>query len=107
MNKNDIEMLFKQNYKTLIPVFLLGLLTGIMLYAFFSSACKSRDQLCKLDIKEITLLRTTLKKQELKCLETTDVAIKKVRSAEKRKYTEKRNRIEEACNVLDCAQCKR
>ena len=48
-----------------------------------------------------------IKKQELKCLETTDIAIKKVRSAEKEKYIEKRNRIEKACNVLDCAQCKR
>lgn len=107
MNKNDIEMLFKQNYKTFIPTFLLGFLVGVMVYALFSPACKSRDQLCSLDIKEIALLRTTLKKQELKCLETTDIAIKKVRSAEKEKYIEKRNRIEKACNVLDCAQCKR
>lgn len=99
---------FKQVYLPILSaVFVVGLILGAILFSLFSENCKTREQLCSLDIKQNITLQQTLKKQELLCTEKIDSIVKETLKQNNLKFNLKFQRLQDACNRLDCAQCKR
>lgn len=88
-------------------VFAVGCIIGAITYSVFSEDCKTREELCSLDIKQIELLKIQLSKSESKCLELVSSSVLKVKKESKDLCDTKLQRIEAACNDLDCLQCRR
>jgi hypothetical protein len=107
MNYKAIQAFAKNPYSPFIALFGAGFLCGFATLAFFTSECKTRGELCSLDLKEIASLRSVLKEEELKCIKTVTASTEKVTKYEEEKCSSKLKRIKDACNDLDCAQCRR
>jgi hypothetical protein len=52
-------------------------------------------------------LKQTLSTQELKCAEKIDKVSETVLKNANQKYLAKYERLKQACNELDCSQCRR
>ena len=87
--------------------FIFGLAIGFFLAVAIIPDCKTRAQLCAQDIKSNDSLRTQLSKSELKCSELLTATVEKVLHEQSLIQDQKVKRLEEACNDLDCLQCKR
>lgn len=88
-------------------VFLLGSVFGATLTYVLSEDCKTRIELCSLDIKQNNLLKKQLSESEKKCFSSIDASVQTCIEEQKRLCDTKLKRIENACNDLDCAQCRR
>ena len=88
-------------------VFFVGCIIGAITYSVFSQDCKTREELCSLDIKQIELLKTQLSKSESKCLKLVSSSVLKAKKDAKDSCDNKLERIEDACNDLDCLQCRK
>jgi|APSaa5957512535_1039671.scaffolds.fasta_scaffold66006_3 hypothetical protein len=97
-----------KNVEYIIPsaTFVVGLLLGVLLFNVFSKDCKTRQELCSVDIKEISLLRAKLNQTEADCFKSVDEAVEKTKASETNACSIRLKRIEDACNELDCLQCK-
>jgi len=94
-------------YIVIASVFTLGLILGAILHALLTEKCKPRDILCKPDITLNNTLKGTLAKQEALCIQKIDLAVKSHSESQSQRFDLKFKRLEEACNKLDCAQCRR
>ena len=101
---NKLEDIY---YVIIGATFIIGLILGATLFAFFAKDCQTRNELCAIDIKQNQSLQKTLNKQESMCLEKIDATIKRIQADQNLKFNLKYKRLQEACNILDCAQCKR
>ena len=63
--------------------------------------------LCKADIVLNNTLKDTLSKQEALCIQKIDSSVKASLENQTQRFDLKFKRLEDACNQLDCAQCKR
>ena len=98
----------KEFYIAIIAaIFIVGLVLGALLFSLFTEDCKTREQLCIADIQQNKSLKETLSKQELLCSEKIDSVIKITLKNANHKFSSKYKRLEQACNQLDCAQCRR
>ena len=98
----------KSYYKIMLLIAFFSFLFGLGFFAVaFDENCKSRQELCSLDLEEIALLRKQLKKTEDSCIEQLKKASDTVRKNCEASYKAKMIRIEKSCNELDCLQCKR
>ena len=88
-------------------VFLLGAIFGATLFYALSEDCKGRAELCALDIKQNDLLKKQLSESEKKCFSSIDSSVKTCVEEQEKLCDTKLKRIEDACNDLDCAQCRR
>ena len=88
-------------------VFLLGSVFGVTLSYVFSEDCKTRTELCALDIKQNKLLKDQLTESEKKCFLSIDSSVNSCIEDQNKLCNNKLSRIEEACNDLDCTQCRR
>lgn len=88
-------------------VFLFGCLCGALIFSAIIDDCKTRDELCKLDIKQITSLKAQLTESENKCFTSIDKSLKRCVQEQVNICKDKVKRLEDACNDLDCAQCRR
>ena len=88
-------------------VFLFGCLCGALIFSAISEDCKTRDELCKLDIKQIASLKAQLTESENKCFASIDKSLKRCVKQQVELCKDKVKRLEDACNDLDCAQCRR
>jgi gas vesicle protein len=88
-------------------VFLFGALVGALLLSACTETCKTREQLCSLDIKQNTSLKAQLTASENKCFVSIDTSLKRCVKDQSKLCSSKVKRLEEACNDLDCAQCRR
>lgn len=91
----------------LSSVFLFGCFIGAALNLAFSEDCKTRQELCSLDIKQIQLLKAQLTKSESSCLKLIDTSVSKAKKDLQLLCDEKFERIQDACNKLDCLQCEK
>jgi len=94
-------------YKIHIVLFLVSFTLGAFFKNCTSSPCKTREQLCSIDIVEIDSLRNRLKESETLCVSQIDTAAEIAQQKCKKTYTTKMARLESACNELDCLQCER
>ena len=101
---NDLKDIY---YIILGSVFTLGLIFGAIIYSLLQENCKPREVLCKADIVLNNTLKDTLSKQETLCIQKIDSAVKNALKTQTERFDFKFKRLEDACNQLDCAQCKR
>ena len=101
---NDLKDIY---YIILGSVFTLGLIFGAIIYSLLAEECKPRKVLCKADIMLNKTLQETLTKQESLCIQKIDSAVKSSIKNQTERFDFKFKRLEDACNQLDCAQCKR
>ena len=101
---NDLKDIY---YIILGSVFTLGLILGAVIYASLVEECKPREVLCKADIVLNNTLKDTLSKQEALCIQKIDSSVKASLENQTQRFNLKFKRLEDACNQLDCAQCKR
>ena len=87
--------------------FLAGSIFGAALTYALSEDCKTRVELCALDIKQNLLLKKQLGESEKKCFLSIDTSVQVCVEEQKTLCNNKLKRIENACNDLDCAQCRR
>ncbi len=88
-------------------VFFIGAAFGSTLVYLLSEDCKTRQELCSLDIKQNELLKNQLTDSETKCFKAIDDATNICIKDQKQLCSTKLLRIQNACNDLDCAQCRR
>jgi uncharacterized membrane-anchored protein YhcB (DUF1043 family) len=88
-------------------IFIVGLVFGAVLCNLLSKDCKTREQLCMSDMQLNKSLKQTLSTQELKCAEKIDKVSETVLKNANQKYLAKYERLKQACNELDCSQCRR
>jgi hypothetical protein len=101
---NDLKDIY---YIVLGSVFTVGLILGGIIYALLAEQCKPREVLCKADIVLNNTLKDTLSKQETLCIQKIDSSVKASLKNQTQRFDLKFKRLEDACNQLDCAQCKR
>jgi hypothetical protein len=88
-------------------VFFVGAAFGSTLTYLLSEDCKTRQELCVVDIKQNQVLKKQLTDSENKCFEAIDKATDTCVKDQKQLCGTKLLRIQNACNDLDCAQCRR
>ena len=101
---NDLKDIY---YIVLGSVFAVGLIIGAIVHSLIVKECKPREVLCKADIVLNNTLKDTLSKQEALCIQKIDSAVKESLQTQSSRFDLKFKRLENACNQLDCAQCKR
>ena len=88
-------------------IFIIGLVFGAVLCNLLTEDCKTREQLCMPDMQLNKSLKQTLSTQEIKCANKIDKVTETVLKNANQKYSAKYERLEQACNELDCSQCRR
>lgn len=86
---------------------IIGLAAGFFLCFALTPNCKTRDELCALDIQLNNSLKTQLSKSEVKCSELLTESVKKALQKQQDSHQAKFKRLEESCNDLDCLQCRK
>lgn len=95
-----------KDIKILAAIFFISFLFGILFYALFlDKPCRTRLDLCKLDIVHIESLKSKLSKLNAECIEKIDTAVSLEKESNKKAFDKKYKRLEKACNELDCLQC--
>ena len=106
---NDFNLnAFKIYYKIFIGFFCAAFLLGVLFStSFLCEECKTRKQLCHLDIVENASLKKQLIETENRCIEKIDEAVKLAVKSNQEKSNARFLRLEKTCNELDCMQCKK
>jgi hypothetical protein len=91
----------------LLASLLLGFLLGVLFHYSISPDQKSRSEICAAERKQIDILKTQITKSEESCFVKIDQITKQVTAAQETKCLAKTKRLEDACNQLDCLQCRR
>jgi uncharacterized protein YktB (UPF0637 family) len=98
----------KENLQILAIVFATGFFFGIVFYTFvLKRPPRPHSEVCKLDIAQVKSLKIQLTDSNNLCLQKIDAAVKIESKTNKETFQKKYKRLEEACNELDCLQCKR
>lgn len=98
----------KENLQIITIIFATGFFFGIVFYTFvLKRPPKPYSEVCKLDIAQVKSLKLQLATSNDLCLQKINSAVKVEKEANKETFQKKYKRLEEACNELDCLQCKR
>ena len=91
----------------LLAALLLGFLLGVLFHYSITPSQKSKSELCSAERKQVLVLKAQVTKSEQSCFTKIDETIKRITSAQETKCLNKTKRLEDACNELDCLQCRR
>jgi hypothetical protein len=107
MNNFNLDA-FKTYYKIFVGFFCTAFLLGVLFTtSFLCKDCKTRKELCHIDIIENSSLKKQLIKTENLCIEKINEAVKIAIKNNQQKSNARFLRLEKTCNELDCMQCKK
>lgn len=91
----------------LLAALLLGFLLGILFHYSITPNQKPESELCSVERKQIALLKAQVTKSEESCFTKIEQITEQITQSQKANCLAKTKRLEEACNELDCLQCRR
>ena len=98
----------KENLQVLAIVFATAFFLGIAFYVLvLKRPPKPHSEVCRIEIAQTKALRKQLSSANELCLEKINIAVAAERKANNESFRKKYKRLEEACNELDCLQCKK